>query len=294
MKHICGSFINQAKYLFSRSYRLITGEYRLRGTARIALGMKTDVGDRQGKNEDSLGVFQTRDQTAVIGVVSDGMGGLTYGAVSSGIAIGQVREAIRGNSVPEIKAESLTQMVQNAHDKILEVVKVPGSMGATISAVLIDYTGKMLYVHVGDSRIYINSGDSIRQITLDHSVAWRDFVETGKLSKESVRTLEDNRRLYNYLGMQHDELRIDVGMEQLKPNESVIICSDGLTDVVDDNLVQEIINACGPRKATSKLIKKVKEMSRDTEADNISVIVMRYMHGMNENQKEQVPDTLGG
>jgi len=250
----------------------------------VVWGIKTDHGGRKGRNEDSLCVVKPHNEKILIAGVADGMGGLKSRGLNGRKASKKVIENVRKipqnmNKEPDKTSSELLYMsIQNSQKEIVEQGK--GRMGSTISIVIIDGHGKLVWQNVGDSRIYHVSPDNIRQLTRDHSVAWRNFVETGRLSKEEVRVLDENCQLYNYLGLPK-EIQIDNGEEQLRAGDCVVICSDGLTDVVDDSIIQDFVNTFPPQKSAKMLVKRAKELAKK-EADNISVIVLKALE-LNKN-----------
>jgi protein phosphatase len=250
---------------------------------RIRFGIKTDIGQARMNNQDAVFALATHSASAFnqpsfgVFVVADGMGGHEHGEIASAIAARVVADHIQrtllipmlaGSPVEDV-LEILETAVQKANENIQG--EVPDG-GTTITfAVLVDnraYLGQ-----VGDSRAYIISGGKIEQITRSHTLVDR-LIELGQLTKEEVNSPNVNVKnvLYRALG-QGEVLEVDTLTRQLKNDDYLLLCSDGLWNLVQDEDLQKIVvEASNPQEACDTLVSLANEKGGH---DNISVIVVR-------------------
>ncbi len=210
----------------------------------------THVGLVRAHNEDSL---RLEGETGVF-VLSDGMGGYNAGEVASAIAVETVvKELAQFKRNVDILHEpdpvtALAEAVEFANRKILDTGALRPEclgMGATIVAAML-MEDKLWFAHVGDSRLYRLRGIEFTQLTRDHSVG-QEMRDAGVLTKEQVRTYQGRGILTRALGVEAD-VRPDVGCTDLIAGDILVMCSDGLSDMVDD---QHIAASLLQRRKTS-------------------------------------------
>jgi protein phosphatase len=163
--------------------------------------------------------------------------------------------------------ESMIAAVQKANADI--IAQVPDG-GTTLTAVAV--IGDLAYVaHVGDSRIYLVTKDSIEQITRDHSLVQR-YVELKLLTPEEASVHAQKNVLYRALG-QSESLEVDALTRRLPPNSKLMLCSDGLWNLVTEEEIADIIsNHSNPQEACDKLVALA---NAHGGTDNITVILLR-------------------
>ena len=141
-------------------------------------------------------------------------------------------------------------------------------MGTTVVLAIIK--NDTLYIaHVGDSRIYIVTGESITQLTNDHSVV-QLMIDRGELSADEAKDHPQKNVITRALGVD-DEIRIDYSQEIYNEGVIVLLCSDGLTNFVDDFKIKEICNTYDSYSLADKL---VDEANRNGGGDNVTVVTV--------------------
>ena len=241
----------------------------------VASGM-TDIGPRRSRNEDALLV----NEELKLYVVADGMGGHAGGSTASAIAINTVEEYMASAELPprdgtgeplEVMRGVMTRAVQMASKKVHAYAQRHPEfrgMGTTVVAVVV-YGTNALVAHVGDSRVYMHRSGRLEQLTEDHSLVAQS-VKEGILTVEQARTHRMKNVITRALGFD-DEVEVDVMTRALRPGDTVMLCSDGLSGPVDDAMISDVLGANAPRVATRKLVDLAYEHGGD---DNITVLIL--------------------
>lgn len=201
----------------------------------------TDPGCVRTQNQDSHGISRL-DRNTHFFVVCDGMGGAKAGNVASDMAARtlaeQVKEKYRSVMTPEMLDLMMDQAVQQANFAVYDHAGQSedyAGMGTTLAAVLL--RGKMAtVVNVGDSRVYRINEDGITQITVDHSLV-QLMIQRGELAPERARSFPGKNYITRAIGTEAT-VKCDIFHLDLKRGDSLLICSDGLTNMVHD---QEIL-----------------------------------------------------
>ena len=141
-------------------------------------------------------------------------------------------------------------------------------MGTTLVAAVLDGR-RLVTVNVGDSRLYV-IGDGIRQITEDHSLV-QEMVRMGEMDRESARTHPDRNIITRAVGADR-KVQTDVFETVLEPGDRILLCSDGLTNMVEDQRILQVMN--GEGDLTSKTESLVELANRNGGKDNITVITI--------------------
>ncbi|MCA0453066.1 MAG: protein phosphatase 2C domain-containing protein [Chloroflexi bacterium] len=250
----------------------------------LLFGQATDVGMVRTNNQDAVFSFVSTSRSATqrpdfgLFVVADGMGGHHDGEKASAITANMVAAYITNhiflpmlNSDDETErvpiTESMIAAVQKANADI--ITKVPDG-GTTLTAVAV--IGDLAYIaHVGDSRIYLITKDHIEQITRDHSLVQR-YVELNLLTPEEASVHAQKNVLYRALG-QSETLEVDALTRRLPPNSKLILCSDGLWNLVTEDEIAEIVSThSNPQEACDKLVALA---NTHGGTDNITVIMLK-------------------
>ncbi len=231
----------------------------------IAKGI-TDRGKIRETNEDAYLI--EFDQNNIL-AVADGMGGHKGGEVASSTAIEMV-EQIDFNCNGEFN-ELFQNVFSEINNKIinkgLDDISLKG-MGTTLSLCLI-CGENMYYGHVGDSRIYLYRNKSLSKISTDHSYV-NQLVSQGKISPEEAFTHPKRNILTQAIGLERN-LDLDIGKVKLNSGDFILICSDGLTDMIREKEVELIISDFYPevKKINDNLLTKALEAGG---SDNITFI----------------------
>ncbi len=224
---------------------------------------KTDVGLRRSNNEDSYLVTPE----AGLYAVADGMGGADSGEVASDIFVKTAGEIFAHPS--ELSEDEVNARVRDvfsrANERMIEYIakhSLPLGMGCT--AELLTFAGdRYLIGHVGDSRTYLLRNGELRQMTKDHSLVQQQ-VDNGYISAADARNHSMKNVVLRALGTT-PELSLDLIRGRLLSNDLFLLCSDGLTDMVDDAGIRDIL-ATGdslPVKVTNLIESAKKAGGRD-------------------------------
>lgn len=204
-------------------------------------------------------------------LVADGMGGHKAGGYASSCAVETIlREA---EICPDEDAgQILTRAIRRANEVIAcragEDERFSG-MGTTVVAACIE-RGELIAANVGDSRLYVIHEDSIEQVTEDHSLV-QEMVKYGGINKEEARVHPNKNIITRAVGLEQ-ELQVDCFRKRLRPGDRVLLCSDGLTDMLEDDEIRRIIDKKKDvRSAAEKLVKAAND---NGGRDNIAVIVI--------------------
>ena len=232
----------------------------------------TDVGQKRKMNQDY--VFVSKDPEGNLPnlfVVADGMGGHNAGDFASSHAVQILVDEIRKDAdFNPIKV--LRHAIETANMEILERAQQDEALkGMGTTMVVATIVGHYAYVaNVGDSRLYLIQGQ-IRQVTRDHSLV-QEMVRMGELKPEEARNHPDKNIITRALGA---ERTVDIDFFDLKmePDSTILMCSDGLSNMVEDSKIEEIIldkTEELPRKGEELL----EEANRNGGKDNIAVILV--------------------
>lgn len=250
----------------------------------LGFGQSTDVGMVRSNNQDTvfslLSTSRSADQRPDFGlfIVADGMGGHHDGEKASAMAAHVVATNVAANVYLPILhgendadrmpiTEAMIAAVQKANADI--IAKVPEG-GTTLTAMAI--VGDLGYVvHVGDSRIYLITKDGLEQITRDHSLVQR-LVELDQLTPEEAVNHHQKNVLYRALG-QSENIEVDALTRRLPPKSKVLLCSDGLWNLVSDQeIISVIMGHNNPQEACDKLVALA---NTHGGTDNITAIVLQ-------------------
>jgi serine/threonine protein phosphatase PrpC len=235
---------------------------------RLVFAAATDVGRMRKNNEDSY------LSSKPVAAVADGMGGHSAGEVASAIAIEEL--AALGNRGPweneTAATDDLKQAILRANRRIREMAasdrKLNG-MGTTLVALLED--GDMVHVaNVGDSRGYLLRQGELSQVTVDHSLV-QELVDDGRLSPEDAERHPQRSVITRALGID-PEVEFDLFTYKLQVGDRLLLCSDGLSDVVEPAQIRNVLlRVRSAQKAARQLVTVANEQGGP---DNITVIVV--------------------
>ena len=243
----------------------------------IARGI-SHVGCVRTNNEDNI-LLLALDEDCVLAAVADGVGGQDAGEVASGLACLTVKKIVEDGGIqslgydPEAITGVLTVMVHEAHRAIgLDARKHPERhrMACTLTLALLT-RNTVVCAHVGDSRLYRMHSDRLEQISTDQTVAVA-LMESGRITKEEAANHPKRNVLEHALGVEAVDNPIVVQKSSIALNEgdSLLICSDGLTDMVSDEQIAKVLSQTGnSHKQVDLLVGAALEAGGK---DNVSVI----------------------
>ncbi len=231
----------------------------------------TDVGKKRKLNQDvAYASEKPVGNLPNIFIVADGMGGHNAGDYASKCAVQTIVREIRG-SFEKNPVRILGKAIRLANDQIRRRAKEDRSlygMGTTVVAATC--LGHYLQVaNVGDSRLYIVN-EEVRQITTDHSLV-EEMVRVGGIDREAARNHPDKNIITRAVGAL-DTLEIDFFSEELKAGDIVLICSDGLTNMIEDKEIGAILKERGSLE--EKAGRLVAAANDNGGKDNIAVILI--------------------
>ena len=257
---------------------------------------QTDVGRVRAENEDSYQALwgeKSPPGVDALLVVADGMGGNAAGEVASRMAVEGVVGIITGSDDTTIsKGQDYLNVLGRVLQEVNATVYQAGQdsdkrgMGTTCTVAVI--RGAQLYIsHVGDSRAYLLRAGVLHQITKDHS--WvEEQVAQGILSKEEARDHPNRNIITRAIGLE-PQVKVDGYLVSLAAEDVLLLCSDGLTTMIDDSQIELILAKSNPKEAGKALID---EANAAGGQDNITVAVARVIGGLSETSPVDT-DTIG-
>jgi len=275
----------------------------LESMSKVDFGAVTHVGKVRKNNEDhylvgrlgrSLEPLMTNmpegqlpENIAEYGygmLVADGMGGAAAGEVASRMAINLlvrlvIDAAKWGRRIDKQEAEALMGRIESyymaIHSELVRQAEINPDitgMGTTLTLAY-SFCSDLFIAHVGDSRAYLFRQGQLQQLTRDHTVAQR-LADTGEISQEAVATHRLRHVLTNALGGHGGPVVTELEQFKLEDRDRLLLCSDGLTEMVDDAAIQTVLRDIeSPQKAAEKLLKLALGAGG---IDNITIVLARY------------------
>jgi PPM family protein phosphatase len=237
---------------------------------RLSSFAGTDVGRVRSGNEDSYFCGRT------VFAVADGLGGHQGGEVASAAAV-EPLAALDGREFaePGEAAEALAAAILEGNSAILErAAGDPGlwGMGTTVTAAALAGERHLQLAHVGDSRAYLLRDGSLDQLTTDHTVVG-ELVRRGRLTPEQAAIHPERSILTRAVGL---DPRVPVDTPdpvELRDGDQVLLCSDGLTEAVDDDRIAELLSAGADGEAACRSL--IDAANAAGGPDNITVVLLR-------------------
>ncbi len=195
-------------------------------------------------------------------MVADGMGGHVAGEVASRLAV-NAAAAVDLSPSDRVAAGNRAIREEVAREPSLE------GMGTTMTLVALDPEGVARFAHVGDSRAYLRREGELRQVTQDHTVA-AEYVASGRIAPEEASSHPQRHMLTRTLGLTRF-VNVDEVEVSLQAGDRILLCSDGLTEMISDSKIAEILSERGVEEAAWNLIDLANAAGG---IDNISVIVI--------------------
>lgn len=232
----------------------------------------THIGRRREMNQDYLFTSETAvGNLPNLFLVADGMGGHAAGDYASRFTVEKMVEYIRGAAQREpvvlmreaalLANRLLADAAYNDPDKM--------GMGTTIVAATV-LDGRLYTANVGDSRLYVISRDQIMQITRDHSLV-EEMVRLGEMDREEAKDHPDKNIITRAIGVM-PEVSVDFFETQLGSGDIVLLCTDGLTNMVEDEEIKRIV--LSQRDIVEKVEKLVETANEHGGRDNITVVLI--------------------
>ena len=241
---------------------------------------QTDTGRVREHNEDTIAT----DPDVGLLVLADGMGGYNAGEVASGIAVktitNLVREGLAREDLDSIDRNTgltrpsivLRDAITRANKIIYQTARSQAEcegMGTTVVAALF-YDNRISIAHVGDSRLYRQRGSQIAQVTMDHSLL-QELVDRGFYSPEEAQRAANKNYVTRALGVE-PQVEVEVQEHPVDKGDIFILCSDGLSDMVEDEDIRLTISTFGANLDT--VAKQLIQLANENGGrDNVSVVL---------------------
>ena len=241
---------------------------------QIRTALLSDVGKVRGNNEDAVG----EDRKLGLLVLADGMGGYQAGEVASQLAVARTLEFVRQHHSPAATFDELSSLlrsaVEQANRAIFESAREHPQyqgMGTTVVACIAG-TARFAIAYAGDSRLYRLRNQKLQQITRDHSLV-QELVNHGHYTPEEAHRMVSKNIVTRALGVEA-QVEVDLLEMDARPDDILLMCSDGLTDMLDDAALREILLHCEENVAAAA-IELISEANARGGRDNVSVILAR-------------------
>ena len=255
---------------------------------KVSTALITDTGRVRTNNEDAV----AEDRELGLLVLADGMGGYNAGEVASGMATRTIPEVVRRDwkTLPQSASPSprgslsphaqlLKKAVEEAHRAIFETAQSQpqcAGMGTTVVVVLL-HDDMMSVAHVGDSRLYRYRFSQLQQVTRDHSLQ-EEMIAKGHYTREEAAMMVRKNIVTRALGVEED-VNVELNEAPVDIGDTLLLCSDGLTDMVSDEQIGVILRRNGEdlQGAARDL---VQQALQGGGKDNVSVILARIDHSL--------------
>ena len=251
---------------------------------KIETALLSHQGMVRTNNEDAIG----EDRDIGLLILADGMGGYNAGEIASGLAIQTITDVVRRNwkslahgeldaaSGHSVEALALKTAVEAAHATIHQVSQSQpqcAGMGTTIVVALV-HDDRLSIAYVGDSRLYRLRQGKLEQITRDHSLI-EELVARGHYTRDDAKKLVRKNIVTRALGVEAKVL-VDVLEEPLEIGDILLLCSDGLSDMLSDELIRLTLSGFADNlpKAAEALVNKANE---NGGKDNVSVVLAKVL-----------------
>lgn len=240
----------------------------------------TDPGLARENNEDSVAI----DEPTRLGILADGMGGYNAGEIASGMATTFIKselgrwlaQAGRHANAREVR-RAMEICVDNANRSIFNAANSnPQYSGMGTTLVLgVFQDARLMLGHIGDSRCYRLRGDELTQITKDHSLL-QEQMDAGLITPEQAATSSNKNLVTRALGVE-DAVLLEVNEHKVEPGDLFLMCSDGLSDMVDDEGIGKIMGNEGPLE--QKAAQLIDAANANGGRDNISILMAQAIEG---------------
>lgn len=265
-------------------------------TFKMTAAGATDVGHRREKNEDSFVI----DEKLGLAIVADGMGGHSGGEIASRMAVESITQIIKEfttdpemtlpgktNLRPHDHGGKLNYAIQEAGHRIFErACREANLKGMGTTTVVVYAAEDRVYLgNVGDSRGYLLRDGLFRQLTQDHSFVGEQ-VRAGVIAPELAKTHRMRNVITRSVGFQA-EVDADVLQKTVKDGDIYLLCSDGLSNMVDDAEVKLILESNPPAEACRKLVDIANAHGGD---DNITAVVVVFRESPEKTRKSRDAD----
>ena len=242
----------------------------------MLVSAKTDIGMKRSNNQDSFSYGQLDNGAVTWAVVCDGMGGMAAGNVASATATEVIAGSFENNLSPKSSASVVRNLLKSSiesanariYNMALEDEALRG-MGTTVVAVVI-IKGVAYIAHAGDSRAYFYSNNQLAQITTDHSVV-QTLVEKGQLTEQEAKNHPNKNVITRALGVA-PYIDIDFEEREVLLGDTLLLCTDGLTNCIDDELIKLAVSDNDFETLAERLVELA---NQNGGYDNITAVAIK-------------------
>ena len=236
----------------------------------------TDPGCVRAQNQDAYQIA-VLDRNTLLGVVCDGMGGAKSGNVASTLAVDVFVQEVKRTWTTGMDEQQLEQMLCNAvklanftvYDQSRQFEEFTG-MGTTLVAVLI-HGKQATLVNVGDSRAYSVTSEGVHQLTTDHSLV-QMMVSRGEMTPEQAKRYPGKNLITRAIGTE-PVVECDVFHRKLTSGECLLMCSDGLSNLVDEQeILFEVVHGANKQSSCERLLEIAKNRGAP---DNVTCVLIQ-------------------
>lgn len=233
---------------------------------------KTDIGRKRKINQDYVyASAQPVGRLPDLFIVADGMGGHNAGDYASKNTVETIVKELEASKEEDDPKRILEEAIQKANQHIIQQARESSElngMGTTVVAATC-MNDELLVANVGDSRLYV-MGDTIRQITVDHSLV-EEMIRMGGLARSEARNHPKKNIITRAIGAL-DTVKVDFFDVKLKKGDIILLCSDGLTNMLEDEEIESILKR--PESIQEKTEQLVDAANENGGKDNIAVILI--------------------
>ena len=234
---------------------------------------QSDIGKRRKSNQDYTATF-TNQKNQLLALLADGMGGHQAGDIASRQAVEEIGIAWEATTIDDSEkaVQWFLQHIQQANQRIFEKGQSQptlSGMGTTLEVVTI-LDNHLALAHVGDSRIYLFREQRLIALTEDHSLV-NALLKSGEITQEMAENHPRKNIITRSLGMP-GSLEVDVAIHKIQDHDQLLLCSDGLTNMVSEpKITQILLEAASLQDASQRLID---EANAKGGLDNITVLLI--------------------
>lgn len=239
---------------------------------------KSDVGITRIINEDKYGFYSDDIKNLCYFVVADGLGGHNAGEVASNLLVEYIIEKAKEHNKSFETVDKIKQFIQNCIEKANNIIysssladSLNRGMGTTAVMAVIQ-NNDIVIGNVGDSRAYLLKKDIKKQITIDHSYI-EELIKAGIITREDAEIHPERHVITRALGRGAD-IKVDIFTDHFEEGDILILCTDGLTSMIESSSLYEIVNTeLSAENICDLLIKRANDSGG---YDNITVIVVKH------------------
>lgn len=241
----------------------------------MEIQFQSDIGKRRNMNQDYTNVF-TNQSGMDLAILADGMGGHLAGDVASKMAVDGLGAAWSTSTIsqPDKASEWFEQAIQKVNEAIYQEGTAHPEMqgmGTTIVSTAL-LNEKFVLAHVGDSRAYLIHEDQLRQLTDDHSLV-NELLKSGEITAEMAAVHPQKNVLTRSVGIA-GTIKTDISEHECQSNDYLLLCSDGLTNMVSEEAILTIV--ASDQSLEDKTKQLINAANEAGGADNITVLLIHF------------------